>query len=53
MNHIIFISFVIILGLTLGSLRDAFKIGYYETTLRKHRIKDRVKNMPWYKLWLN
>ncbi len=36
------------------SIRTDFKISYYETKLTNRDVDiDRVKTMPWYKLWIN
>lgn len=38
--------------ITYGFLRYSFKIGYYKQKLKNHNIKDSVKDMPIYKLFL-
>lgn len=40
--------------LGLAGLRNEFKIKYYETKLENRGVDiARVKNMPFYKLWLD
>lgn len=54
MEVLIVVLIIFVVFLAVACFQQAFKIGYYETRLENYGadIKE-VKEMPFYKLWLN
>lgn len=54
MNGLIIILIVIVVGLCFSHFQKTVKIAYYETKLKNRDVDiSKVKNMPFYKLWLD
>ena len=54
MKGLIVILIITVVVLSLLHFQQTFKIAYYETKLSNRNIDiSKVKNMPFYKMWLN
>lgn len=50
--YIVILAFVVVVVFFVA-FRLQFKVGYYEQKLINHDIKDSVKDMSWWKMWMN
>ena len=49
----VYVLSILVAVLLLVDVRNQFQIAYYRQKLTNNNLKDGVRNMSWYKLWLN